>query len=246
MYIHIHIHNIQGGKTHTHSLLPAHNGSVADSDAATGNTASAPSEARPSEAKGEAEGLVWQRTNMFGNTAGAFDGSAACSNTLQHTATHCNTRDTLQHTATPCDTLQHATSHSASCSGPAAENPPPPSQSAHHHLPPPPHTTLAPRPPAAALTAADAAQEPKQQKKERIATETGAVAAHPLSVMQSRMKFQVCGVIAGMCVCVKERASVCVCVCVFVCIFKCMYTCYSVSGAVPHEIPSVWRDCKCV
>ena len=198
MYIYIHIRNIQGGKTHTHSLLPAHNGNVADSDAATGNAASALSEERV----GEAEGLVWQRTNVFGNAAGAFDGSAACSNTLQHTATHCNTRDTLQHTTTPCDTLQHATSHSASCSSLAAENPPPPSQSVHHTPPPPPHTALAPRPPAAVATVAEAAQEPKQQKKERIATETGAVAAHPLSVMQSRMKFQVCGVIAGMCVCV--------------------------------------------
>jgi len=30
---------------------------------------------------------------------------------LQHTATHCNTRNTLQHTATHCNTLQHTVTH---------------------------------------------------------------------------------------------------------------------------------------
>ena len=32
-------------------------------------------------------------------------------NTLQHTATHCNTLHSLQHTATHCNTLQHTATH---------------------------------------------------------------------------------------------------------------------------------------
>jgi len=61
--------------------------------------------------------MSFKCTHPHADECTAHGGDRHC-NTLQHTATHCNTlrsrrRQTVQHTATHCNTLQHTATHSA-------------------------------------------------------------------------------------------------------------------------------------
>jgi len=52
-----------------------------------------------------------QHTATHRNTCNTLQQTASHCNTLQHTATHCNTRNTLQRTTTHCNALQHTSTH---------------------------------------------------------------------------------------------------------------------------------------